>query len=96
MNNYVPTCLCGHGEWCGNCSSFTIPPKMTTDDVLEWIAIKSAEIAFKISKCEITPFSEKIEGHGMLNILQDLRFYILMKTNPHNREDIKRVNERDA
>jgi hypothetical protein len=32
---------------------------------------------------------------GALEIMEELRHHILFKTNPHNREDIKKYNEKE-
>lgn len=64
---------------------------MTTDEVLEWIAIRSANIAFVFA----TDRAWNPVLNGQLTILEELRHHILMKTNPHNREDIRKVNERN-
>lgn len=70
---------------------------MTIDDVLEWIAKKQARNALRM--INLTPFEKANDVMGQLiietDILNELRNYILMKTNPHNREDIKRYNEKE-
>lgn len=68
---------------------------MTIDDVLEWIAQKNAEIF-----CDMHNNGRNDENwerkKAAFNILEKLRHHILMKTNPHNREDIRKVNEREV
>ncbi len=66
--------------------------KMTSDDVLEWIAKKNVEMAIDMLDCS----NEQWKRHkGACDALKELRHYILIKTNPHNREDIKRFNEKN-
>jgi hypothetical protein len=64
---------------------------MTIDDVLNWIAKKSGEYALMIPNSNDC-LQEIIGG---IVALESLRFHILMKTNPHNREDIRKYNERE-
>ena len=67
---------------------------MTIDDVLTWIAKKEIEL-FRARHDNIKN-DEKWERYtGALDILGILRLHILEKTNPHNREDIKKFNERE-
>jgi hypothetical protein len=64
---------------------------MTTDDVLEWIAIKTFEMHTHLTN--MTAFEKANEEREKiawkLDILEELRLHILAKTNPHNREDLK-------
>ena len=72
--------------------------KMTIDDVLDWIAKESGDTAMRMiditKKCDRN--SEWDNANGAYEVLQKLRHHILMKTNPHNREDIKRYNEKNG
>lgn len=65
---------------------------MTIDDVLEWIAIKNVEMSNEMLN-NISNDENWNRLMGASNILCSLRFHILMKTNPHNREDIARANK---
>lgn len=66
---------------------------MSADDILKWIAIKSVDIGEILMKEKDR--SLRIDAIARKEILEELRRYILMKTNPHNREDIRRFNERN-
>jgi hypothetical protein len=64
---------------------------MTIDDVLGWIEKRIAQIALNIGGQYMT-WTDSIKAK--LQILEELRHHILMKTNPHNREDIKKFNKK--
>lgn len=68
---------------------------MTIDDVLDWIAGKNAEIAMEL-KDNLAPAActlRNIDVYSQkFDLLEELRHLILMRTNPYNREDIKRAN----
>jgi len=68
--------------------------KMTTDDVLDWIAKKTADVALELNNPSQMFLHEA--RLGALGVMEELKHHILMKTNPHNREDIKRVNEKNG
>lgn len=63
---------------------------MNIDDVLGWIAKKEAEIALTMSECSNEEWKRL---KGVSDILGALRLHILIKTNPHNREDIERIKD---
>jgi len=64
---------------------------MTIDDILNWIAIKNVQT---LDKMKIYTSNEIWErSRGAHDVLEELRHYILIKTNPHNREDIKKVQD---
>jgi len=64
---------------------------MTINEIKIWIAKKTIEIATPCMKegIGLTP-----KQQGALEILNELTDHILLTTNPHNREDIKKYNEK--
>lgn len=66
---------------------------MTADDILTWISFKN-ETLFALMQTHAADDEKWDRFKGAMDVLQELRLHILMKTNPHNREDIKRVNEK--
>jgi hypothetical protein len=66
---------------------------MTIDDVMSWISKKSVEL-WQSMQSNVTNDESWNKFKGSYDILEELRMHILMKTNPHNREDIKKYNEK--
>ena len=65
---------------------------MTIDDVLTWIAKYNVETWQEMQRT-VTDDSKWYKAKGAYDILEKLRHHILRKTNPHNREDIKKANK---
>lgn len=64
---------------------------MTIYDIISFIAKKQVEY-FQKQQQEMSDVDyQRLIGASMA--LNELRFYILMKTNPHKREDIRKANE---
>jgi hypothetical protein len=66
---------------------------MTIDDVMNYIALRNVEIAISISKT--IEYEIRLQLYGEYIALKNLEHNILMKTNPHNREDIRKFNEKE-
>lgn len=66
---------------------------MTINDVLQWIAQENIRF-WQFMQDNVTDDNKWLKARGAYDVLERLRFHILMKTNPHNREDIKRENEK--
>lgn len=67
---------------------------MTMDDVLTWISVSNVKLWQRMQD-NVTDDTKWNKARGAYDILEALRSHILMKTNPHNREDIKRFNEKN-
>ena len=66
---------------------------MHVDDILTWISRKNVEL-FQSMQDNVTNDEKWNQLKGAHDILDSLRHHILTVTNPHNREDIKKYNEK--
>lgn len=64
---------------------------LTYEHIQQFIADKAMEI-FKNGR--LSDF-ELVKQMGRHELLDELRMFCLMKENPHNREDIKKFNEKN-
>jgi hypothetical protein len=64
---------------------------MTIDDVLKYIALRNVEIAISMSKT--IEYEIRLRLYGEYTALKNLEHHIIMETNPHNREDIRKFIE---
>jgi hypothetical protein len=63
---------------------------MSTIEVVNlWISKKSVKL-FQAMQDNATSDAKWLELKGAYDLLEELRHYILMETNPHKREDIER------
>lgn len=60
---------------------------LTSDQILEWISIKTVDILEEMRKALQDETWDRLRGAA--DVLEELRHYILIETNPHNREDIE-------
>lgn len=66
--------------------------QMNFDLIKNWIAKRQVEHFLTAAKgCEIDDFHKIVGAH---NILEELRKWILIQENLHNREDIKKLKEK--
>ena len=73
-----------------------IASDMAYANVLDWIAKESVDLCRHISFHWMHDKYGNAESmNGALTALEKLRLHILMKTNPHNREDIRKYNEKE-
>lgn len=68
---------------------------MTLDDVLYWIASKNVQ-TFQNMQDTVTDDKQWDRNKGAYDVMKELEHYILIKTNPHNREDITKFNKRNS
>lgn len=62
-------------------------------DIVRWIANKRTEM-WQTMQDNVTDDDKWNRARGAYDILEKLYLEILMITNPHNREDIKKHNEK--
>lgn len=67
---------------------------MTIDDVMKHISHLKIE-CWQGMQSNVTDDDKWNRYRGSYDILEKLAQYILLKTNPHNRSDIKKVNEKE-
>lgn len=66
---------------------------MKIDEILGWIATKQVIHLERLHEQDFIIDDEKWNMmKGSYDVLEELMRFILMKTNPHNREDIKKAN----
>lgn len=69
------------------------PLDLNSDDLLSWIA-KESRHHWQTMQDNVTNNDVWLKNRGAYDLLEKLRMHVLMQANRHNREDIRKFNER--